>query len=321
MGRKTEFKGMTKRAQRLLRAEEELEVDFKRSISDLDSEDIVAFANSDNGGAILIGVEESVASDGRRIGRIVGCQTNEESRRRIYDKASNCSPPIKLFVFVENTKSCPFLRVEIPPGRNKPYSTGGGTYKVRRDGYNQALLPNMLLQMFFELESSRFIERFKQATQNLDELIEQLQAEVRERMSYISNVVEVWIEEIKSLFMEVGGAIEEAAAWAEDAQYTASVTSNEIMEELAEVDRRVQEMEIRIISILEKLGISDPVIQAKEQAFRKHIEFLYKQGVRGETLREEGMKLAVKLGIFAYPSYKNPAWYNWLDDIVAELSG
>ena len=68
--KREEYKTISKRAQLLLSKEEGFEVEFKVSSNGLTSQDIVAFANSDFGGAILIGIEETQDATGRQKGII-----------------------------------------------------------------------------------------------------------------------------------------------------------------------------------------------------------------------------------------------------------
>ena len=59
----TRYRTVTKRARQLLHREEGFDVDFKRN-SKVDTDDLVAFANSSGGGAILLGVEEQTGDSG-----------------------------------------------------------------------------------------------------------------------------------------------------------------------------------------------------------------------------------------------------------------
>lgn len=131
---------------------EGIDVDFKRSAAGLEAVDIVAFANSKAGGAILIGVDESTGSSGRHVGTIVGCHVGDQEKRMILEKAHQCVPAISVTVHVENRAHKPFYRIEIPSGPNKPYCTSGGTYKIRGDGRNNTLYPTSLLNLFLETE-------------------------------------------------------------------------------------------------------------------------------------------------------------------------
>jgi predicted HTH transcriptional regulator len=53
-----QYSGISKRAKTLLKSGETREVDYKENTRGLHAEDLVAFANSPSGGAILLGVEE-----------------------------------------------------------------------------------------------------------------------------------------------------------------------------------------------------------------------------------------------------------------------
>ncbi len=171
MSDKKTFKGLSKRAQFLLNREEGGDMDFKRSVSSFKSDDIVAFANSKTGGTLLLGVDEIKDERGRQIGKIVGCEISDDSKMTILNRANSCIPPIEIDVFIENDDALPFYRIEIPSGKNKPYCTSGGTYKIRDDGQNKTLEPRLLLELFLEKESNTFIDRFQAATKELDNIL------------------------------------------------------------------------------------------------------------------------------------------------------
>lgn len=168
------FKAISDRARRLLDGQEGTEVDFKRSVGALEPEDLVAFANSSTGGAVLLGVEERKRADGRQRGEVVGCLVGDVERLSILNKAESCIPPVEIEVIIENVESLPFFRVEIPSGPQKPYCTSGGAYKIRGDGANKPLTPRRLLALFMENEEQEFLERFGAATQQLDAQLERL---------------------------------------------------------------------------------------------------------------------------------------------------
>jgi len=171
---KLEYKGLSKRAKLLLSRQESYDVDFKRAISGLDSEDFVAFANSRRGGTLLIGVDETETPDGRQRGKIVGCPVGDKEKLSIISRAESCIPAIEIKVIVENAGALPFFRIEIPSGPQKPYCTSRGTYKIRGDGINFPLTPQRLLTMFLESESQEFIEKFRDATEDLEQKLGRL---------------------------------------------------------------------------------------------------------------------------------------------------
>jgi predicted HTH transcriptional regulator len=181
--RKSEFKGISKRAKKLLAGDENLDVDFKEEMNGLKAVDLVAFANTEKGGAILIGIRDSKDLNGRQVGRIVGCHISDENKLAIISKAQSCTPPIHVDVFVENLNSKPFYRIEIPSGRNKPYCTGGGKYKIRGDGRNLPLNPRKLLAMFLEIESKKFFNQFQRVTEELEDNLKKTISEIIESIS------------------------------------------------------------------------------------------------------------------------------------------
>lgn len=161
---------------------ESKDVDYKESVKGLHAEDLTAFANSESGGAILIGVREATGPHGKQVGEPTGHPIDDASRLQILDKALSCSPPVLVELYSENLDHLPFYRVEIPSGAQKPYATGSGTYKIREDGRNSSLLPEQLLNMFLERESAEFRSRFSEATGKLEssmaealELVENLE--------------------------------------------------------------------------------------------------------------------------------------------------
>lgn len=163
-----EFRGITRRTQELLERSEQIDVEFKESLAGLKNSTLVAFANSADGGTILIGIRETQLEDGRQRGEVVGVDVSDKARLQIVNRASSCIPPIELDVLIENTASKPFFRIEIPSGRHKPYCTGGGRYTIRGNARTNVLMPNQLLNIFMENESQQFFQRFQQVTAELE---------------------------------------------------------------------------------------------------------------------------------------------------------
>ncbi|HEY1221017.1 MAG: ATP-binding protein [Bryobacteraceae bacterium] len=162
-----EYQSISDRANRLLSRQEDFYVAFKRSISGLESDDLVSFANSKKGGAILIGVNRTTHGNGRERVALVGCTVGDREQLRILAKASQCVPPVPVSIFVENRAEKPFYRIEVPSGPHKPYCTSGGTYKTRGDGRNEMLYPAEILALFREMEGGELSRRFQQATTSL----------------------------------------------------------------------------------------------------------------------------------------------------------
>jgi len=182
--RQRELKGLSKRSRTLLQQPESYDVDYKESMSGLSNEDLVAFANSDTGGAILVGVREITDSKGQQRGKIIGCTTGDREKLKVINKGESCIPPIQLEVYTENLDKKPIFRIEIPTSQNKPHCTSGGTYKIRGDGRNKALSPPRLLHMFMESQYQTFIERFKVATSALDSSLANL-LETSSRLEHV----------------------------------------------------------------------------------------------------------------------------------------
>ncbi len=187
-----EFTSLSERARSLLRGEEGYDVEFKEALSGLHSGDLVAFANSPTGGTLLIGVREYENDDGRQRGRIIGCPVGDEEKLSIVNRAESCIPSVELEIFVENADRRPFFRIEIPSGRDKPYCTGGGTYKIRGNARTNALTPSRLLHLFMENESQAFLERFHKATVKLEANLAEMDARfTKELENMYANLIEL----------------------------------------------------------------------------------------------------------------------------------
>lgn len=157
---------------------ESWDVDFKANAK-VEAEDLVAFANSPDGGRLLLGVEE-VTVDGVQRGKVVGCRVDDEARLAIVNKAAACIPPVTVSVDVEWEGDQAFFSVTIPSGTDKPYCTANGTYKIRGDGRNVPLVPSSLLNLLLEREGGRFLGRFREATADLEREITELRSRLAE---------------------------------------------------------------------------------------------------------------------------------------------
>jgi predicted HTH transcriptional regulator len=177
---KHKYKTLSKRARSLLKRSEGYRLEFKETLQAMEPEDMVAFANSPEGGVVLIGVREAQAEDGHQCGKIVGCPVGDPEKLSILNRAESCVPPIAVEVIVENADRKPFFRVEIPSGSNKPYCTAAGTFKIRGNGRTLPLLPSRLLSMFMASENQEFVERFKAATKALEREVADTKARLME---------------------------------------------------------------------------------------------------------------------------------------------
>lgn len=240
---KNEYKTLSSRVKLLLNREEGFDVDWKQGINGLDSEDIVAFANSKNGGSIIIGVAESVGIDGRQKAEIVGCKCSDRNKMNIKNKALNCIPPIAIEIIKENTNETPFYRLEIPSGANKPYCTQKGIYKIREDGHNKAITPNELLLMFMDLESDKFIKRFKEAAEEIQSNLFAVSRDVDEALTYLGSILPQIedLEEYSYMSDEILGTVTEIQKYVGDFSYDSDKN------------------ERRILAILDHLNIEDPL--------------------------------------------------------------
>ncbi len=124
-------------------------MDFKESVGGLSSEDLVAFANSRQGGTILLGVREKADFNGRQISEVIGCEIGDKAKLSILGKASSCVPPVHVTIILENSEGRRPFSGWRSLGPGEPYCTSGGTYKIRGDARNEPLTPDSLLQLLW----------------------------------------------------------------------------------------------------------------------------------------------------------------------------
>ena len=202
MTRKAEYKNISADTKRLLNDGENQFCDYKREYKAIHSEDLVAFANTDSGGTILIGIEE-YSQNGLQKGRVYGQVNIDETKNFIMNKASYCIPQVHIIFCVENTSKTPFLRVDIPSGKEKPYCTQSGKYKIRVDGSNRRLTPNQLLNMFLENESKRFVQNFSEATSQLEDKMVGLNAKFSSKVQQLSKQLDSLSSKTESKLQQV----------------------------------------------------------------------------------------------------------------------
>lgn len=283
------FKGISSRAKSALDRTEGLEVEFKESPAGLDSSDLVAFANSDHGGVILIGVKEAQASTGARAGSIVGCQVGDRTKLAIQGKSESCTPPVAVELYVENSSKVPFLRIEVPSGRDKPYCTSGGTYKIRGDGCNKAMSPGLLLSMFVERESHEFLARFRRATESLERQMDDLKDDLVYEFSQVDKATGEFRDRVEDTLGDVGQFAETAQNESEIASSLCGEIHTWVQEVSGDVVSYGNDMNYKLDAILLHLGLPDP-------AFERVIE---------------------ERGMFAWAHSKDGAS---IDDVIANLS-
>ncbi|WP_108171858.1 helix-turn-helix domain-containing protein [Christiangramia gaetbulicola] len=268
---KQTFKTLTKSTEKLLEFGENETVDYKRDLKGLKSEDLVAFANSENGGIILIGVEEK--SNGKtQIGEIYGCDTSDKSRLVIMSKALACIPPISLSIIIENTNKKPIFRLEIPSGIQKPHCTSGGTYKIRKDGRNSVLTPNEILEIYLTKEAKKFNKQFKKATKHLVENIDNVSSTI----DFMESTISSKVENISSLL-----------EWTEMSASDTKSTVETIDTYVKTILKEHRNTEIRVKSLIEHNEIKDPV---RLRYMSQMAESLVEEYERDEKLFEQALK-------------------------------
>ena len=150
-------------------------VDFKRAPDGISADDLVAFANAAEGGAILAGVGEQIVG-GAQVGLIRGCDVSDNTILQILNKAISCLPPISIDIIIENLNEKPILRVSVPSSPTKPHCTPKGVYSRRDGARNRALHPGELLKIFLETEAQVFTARFESAANRISEELGNLEA-------------------------------------------------------------------------------------------------------------------------------------------------
>lgn len=243
-------------ARACLSSGENAEIEFKEKASGLDAEDLVAFANTTHGGTILIGVREATNASGIQTGVPVGHSVDDAVRLQILDKALSCSPPVRVELAIENADSKPFMRVTVPPGTQRPYSTKSGTYKIREDGRNAPLHPPQLLKMFIEREAEEFGRRFTEATTQISDRLNATLHGVAELEDSIA-------EKIEKIGRDLG--------WAD---YKMGDTADTIETVEALVRHLIKEADTltqRLRAIVRKVDAADPVKQQAEERLKKAI--------------------------------------------------
>lgn len=277
---KQAYKGITKKTQKLLESGENEIVDYKERTKGIKSEDLVAFANSEKGGILLIGVEE-IEENGRQKGKIIGCDISDKSKLIIMSKALNCTPPISLSIIVENLSNKAFFRIEIPSGSQKPYCTDNGTYKIRKDGRNHSLKPDELLNIYLKKEAEKFKERFKEAT---DHVVDSIQS-VSSTIDFMESTISSKVEDIASTL-----------GWTEYEASNAKSTIDNVEGYVRRIIRDLNKTNKRVKAVVSHLDIKDPLkLEYMNEIAKKIIpeleedEKLFKRAEKGElTFKADG---------------------------------
>ncbi|MFW6116259.1 MAG: helix-turn-helix domain-containing protein [bacterium] len=312
----------SKRASALLRRQEGYDVEFKKSRGHVDAQDIVAFAHSPTGDAILVGVEENKDSSGRQIGVVHGCSVGDRAKQSIISRAENCVPPVEIAIHTERDNGHVFFRVEIPSGQHKPYCTGGGTYKIRGDGRSKPLVPSKLLYIFIEAEGDEFVERFRNATKGLENDLAETRARLVQQTKSLADTVELMERGVSRSLGEIFRSAEDTKALSDDAMMFSDEAVGGLQEVLRRLDR-VERQEIdwileKVDALLVHFDIEDPRMREARQVVEMLTKKYYDEGLKEQEMAENFSRLWEAGGIAApYPEVGK--WHrNKLDELSRE---
>ena len=237
---------------RALLAEGESEhADFKRSPDGVNVDDLVSFANTDDGGHILVGVDEQTVQNAQ-VGVVRGCDVSDASVLQVLNKAVSCIPPISVDIFVENLNAKPILRIAVPSSTTKPHCTPKGVY-CRRDGSrNRPLHPAELLNIFLDTEARAFAERFESAAGRIAE--------------DLSNLEETLEGSIQNMANQLG--------WADSQLSDTDSKLGAILGYVHRLDQQIEGVRSRLRSLFQQDNRDDPV---RNREFRKLVDGLVKE--------------------------------------------
>ncbi|MDX0979870.1 hypothetical protein GOE03_28375 [Sinorhizobium medicae] len=260
MGLKKRTKTLSSLSRTLLSEGESEHVDFKRSPDGVSADDLVAFANSDSGGHILVGVDEQTVGN-TQIGVVRGCDVSDASILQILNKAVSCIPPVSMDVFIENLNAKPILRIAVASSATKPHCTPKGIY-CRRDGSrNRPLHPNELLKIFLDTEARAFAERFESAA-----------GRIAEDLSELEDTLD---KSIKNMGDQLG--------WAEYKLGDTESTLDAILGQVGRLGRETDDISSRLRSLFRQDKRDDPV---RNREFNKVVdEFVKVISGREDLLR------------------------------------
>lgn len=203
---------------RMINGEEGTDVEYKRSISGLKSDDFISFANA-KGGTIIIGVEESKKPNGSQCGEIVGCKISDESKNKINSIAKDCRPPVIVEINTEYYRKKGIYRIDIKSASRKPVCTSGGTYKIRKSGANVLIDPDLMFSLILEREEQEFIKKFNEAGQDILDRIEASEKRLQELIKRVEVTAEDAFRAAQYAAEQAGDAViaaEDAAGMVED---------------------------------------------------------------------------------------------------------
>ena len=206
-----------------------------------------------------------------------GCSIGDREKLSIINKAESCIPPVSVEIYVENSKRIPFYRIEIASGENKPYCSSGGTYKIRGDGRTEALTPSRLLNMFLKSENQEFVERYREATSDLETRLQDTKSKIIIEISSLLPIIHEMEDKIEYILGYIFGSAQNAEANAEEA----NVFSDETLYAVQELRGKLEEIDDYVLTGIDKkldallghLGLEDP----RTKAARLQVEFITKE--------------------------------------------
>ncbi len=166
-----------KKTSSLIRLEESDFLDFKETPESITGKDLVSFANA-NGGIILTGIKEAESKGGIQKGKVIGCDVSDKVKRSIIQKAKSCIPSVDIEISSEIVGKKNLLRIEIFKGKNKPYCTSSGDYRIRTGSVNDKIDPFLMKQIILNSEASSFVERFSIVSGELLDVIEDVRQDI-----------------------------------------------------------------------------------------------------------------------------------------------
>jgi ATP-dependent DNA helicase RecG len=120
-------------------------VEFKESLDKNFQKELVAFANA-SGGTIYLGITDT--------GKVKGIEITNRLKSQIQDVAYNCDPSIIINLIESNN----VLAVEVPEGKNKPYSSSSGFF-MRMGANSQKMTRNQILELAIKTGKVRYDEQ------------------------------------------------------------------------------------------------------------------------------------------------------------------
>ncbi|MCG8610173.1 MAG: ATP-binding protein [Pseudomonadales bacterium] len=266
VARKREYRRLSRRTRVLLLGTENSAVDFKRNANGVKQKSLVAFANSEEGGALLLGVEEFTSEDGVQRGRIVGCDVDDGARLQIQNKALGCIPPVHIEIITENLAHKPILRIEIRTGSQRPYCTSSGEYAIRADGRNRVLQPSEMLQLFMDRESEQFLNRFKYAVSKLEAQVEAMDGELKQGVDrMISDIMRLdhdtsyILNELYGRSLDIRKETDIAKKHDSDLERKLKNIKQGQERKYKHLRNRIGDIELKIDALLEHFAIADPI--------------------------------------------------------------